>query len=234
MRVKTGTKCYQFVWNAPITNTGLKSWALLATGKIQISCWPSKGIGWEQEHQTLACSIGVHEDWKPRYRAQIIRRKQNLTIFINSTSMERWYSNGLWKGAFAEAIPRHLSDALRMALLFRFGGSYLDTDVISLKSIEHLPKNTIGKKRESKLPTSLNSDRQRSKVRRPFFWSLDLCTLFFKCFFRCHRIAQKTQTFKIFFTIHNFWRKVWKTVSTQNVWGRISLLHYTKTDTIFP
>lgn len=38
----------------------------------------------------------------------------------------------------------HISDFLRFITLWRFGGTYLDTDTITLKSLEFLPSNYAG------------------------------------------------------------------------------------------
>jgi len=56
-----------------------------------------------------------------------------LGDFISGTPLEYWYFCTDWnRGWFAVA---HLSDAMRFLSLFKFGGYYLDLDIISLRPI---------------------------------------------------------------------------------------------------
>lgn len=41
----------------------------------------------------------------------------------------------------SEFVVAHMSDAYRLLILWKYGGVYYDTDVISLKSVENAPKN---------------------------------------------------------------------------------------------
>ena len=72
----------------------------------------------------------------------------NINTFLEETVLHR-----LWKEdkvQTSDYVISHLSDVLRYALIFKFGGTYVDTDVIFLKPLpkeESLP-NFIGKEIE--------------------------------------------------------------------------------------
>ncbi|XP_037954560.1 lactosylceramide 4-alpha-galactosyltransferase-like [Teleopsis dalmanni] len=69
-------------------------------------------------------------------------RNVNLWSFVNDTPMEKWFKTGkLFESHF---ITIHLSDFLRLLLLWRYGGTYLDLDTITLKSLESMPHNYAG------------------------------------------------------------------------------------------
>ena len=78
----------------------------------------------------------------------------HTTIYINiNTFLEENVLHRLWqedKVQTSDFVISHLSDVLRYALIFKFGGTYVDTDVIFLKPLpkeEFLP-NFIGKENE--------------------------------------------------------------------------------------
>ena len=72
----------------------------------------------------------------------------NINTFLEGTQLHR-----LWKEyrvQTSDFVISHLSDLLRYALIFKFGGTYVDTDVIFLTPLpneESLP-NFIGKENE--------------------------------------------------------------------------------------
>ncbi|CAG0899342.1 unnamed protein product [Cyprideis torosa] len=47
--------------------------------------------------------------------------------------LKKWYMAGAW--ALSEYAVNHMSDALRLVLLYQHGGLYLDSDVIVMKSM---------------------------------------------------------------------------------------------------
>ena len=47
-------------------------------------------------------------------------------VYAGYPALEAWFASGAWDVAFRGV---HLSDSLRLALLHRFGGVYLDTDL---------------------------------------------------------------------------------------------------------
>lgn len=69
----------------------------------------------------------------------------DFDYLFHNTPAEAWFF-GLQKGNVrpgAVSIGQNLSNLLRLALLYKFGGIYLDTDVIVLRSFSEL-KNVIG------------------------------------------------------------------------------------------
>ena len=72
----------------------------------------------------------------------------NINTFLEETVLHRLWQED--KVQTSDFVISHLSDILRYALIFKFGGTYVDTDVIFLKPLpkeESLP-NFIGKENE--------------------------------------------------------------------------------------
>ncbi|XP_034666931.1 lactosylceramide 4-alpha-galactosyltransferase-like [Drosophila subobscura] len=69
-------------------------------------------------------------------------RRLNLWRYASGTPIEEWLKNGtLFRSRF---LVSHISDFLRFLTLFRYGGLYLDLDVVVLKSMEDVPPNYTG------------------------------------------------------------------------------------------
>ncbi|PIN16313.1 Alpha-1,4-N-acetylglucosaminyltransferase [Handroanthus impetiginosus] len=69
----------------------------------------------------------------------------NFNYLFKNTPAESWY-NQLKRGNVNPgdiSLGQNLSNLLRLGLLYRFGGIYIDTDILILKSFHNL-KNTIG------------------------------------------------------------------------------------------
>lgn len=69
----------------------------------------------------------------------------DFSYLLKNTAAEAWY-NQLKRGKVNPgeiSLGQNLSNLLRIGLLYRFGGIYLDTDVIVMKSLGHL-RNAIG------------------------------------------------------------------------------------------
>ncbi|KAL2475412.1 alpha 1 [Abeliophyllum distichum] len=69
----------------------------------------------------------------------------DFNYLFNNTAAQAWY-NQLMQGNVNPgevSLGQNLSNLLRLGLLYRFGGIYLDTDIIVLKSFKKL-RNTIG------------------------------------------------------------------------------------------
>lgn len=69
----------------------------------------------------------------------------DFSYLLKNTAAEAWY-NQLKRGNINPgdiSLGQNLSNLLRIGLLYRFGGIYLDTDIIVLKSFRHL-RNAIG------------------------------------------------------------------------------------------
>jgi len=63
-------------------------------------------------------------------------RYLNIPMLFNQTPLMSWWQNGAIKQSSYKTV--HLSDALRLALLYKYGGFYSDTDTITLKSFSDL------------------------------------------------------------------------------------------------
>ncbi|XP_064485595.1 lactosylceramide 4-alpha-galactosyltransferase-like [Ornithodoros turicata] len=117
---------------------------------------------------------------------RILRKIRNIRIgriipqaAFQNTSLESWYvSPSRLKSPFAVA---HLSDALRLLLLWRHGGLYADTDVIVQRSMIDL-RNVLGKQDHHSLgngvlvfdkghPLLLETMEAFSKTYNPMVWS---------------------------------------------------------------
>ncbi|XP_017859374.1 PREDICTED: lactosylceramide 4-alpha-galactosyltransferase-like [Drosophila arizonae] len=69
-------------------------------------------------------------------------RHLNLRNYAMNTSIEDWVKRD---DLFTSNYPvHHTSDLLRLISLYRFGGIYLDMDIIVLTSLEKLPLNYVG------------------------------------------------------------------------------------------
>lgn len=65
----------------------------------------------------------------------------NLTLLFGGTPLEQWHESGAVRDS--QFPVEHLSDAVRLALLWKRGGIYMDTDVVVLRSLDDL-RNAIG------------------------------------------------------------------------------------------
>lgn len=63
----------------------------------------------------------------------------NFTSLASGTSLEQWYSSRVWDVPHLATRIFFLSDTFRLAYLFKHGGIYLDTDLITLKPFLNLP-----------------------------------------------------------------------------------------------
>ncbi|CAH8381936.1 unnamed protein product [Eruca vesicaria subsp. sativa] len=76
---------------------------------------------------------------------KVLSIKPDFTYIFKDTSAEKWFER-LKKGMFSPGViplEQNLSNLLRLVLLYKFGGIYLDTDVIILKPLTNL-HNVIG------------------------------------------------------------------------------------------
>jgi len=77
-------------------------------------------------------------------------RYLNVRAFLRGTPLEKlWRKKAIQTSKFAVS---HLSDVLRYAILWRFGGTYVDTDVIFIKPLPSPASkpNLIGRERDDK------------------------------------------------------------------------------------
>lgn len=66
----------------------------------------------------------------------------NLTTYAEDTPLERWMQTGeIFRSRYMNS---HLSDIMRYLTLYKYGGTYLDLDVVVLKSLDTLEPNYAG------------------------------------------------------------------------------------------
>ncbi|XP_017129134.1 lactosylceramide 4-alpha-galactosyltransferase [Drosophila elegans] len=76
-----------------------------------------------------------------RYK-NIRLRHLNVGRFVAGTPIEKWLKNGkLFKSKY---LFSHVSDLLRYVTLYKYGGLYLDLDVVVQRSLEDMPPNFTG------------------------------------------------------------------------------------------
>ncbi|EDW75882.1 uncharacterized protein Dwil_GK15176 [Drosophila willistoni] len=76
-------------------------------------------------------------------------RSLNLWTYSEGTPIEAWFKDGqLFQSRY---LFSHLSDFLRYLTLYRYGGLYLDMDVVVLRSMEDIPPNYTGAESHSSL-----------------------------------------------------------------------------------
>ncbi|XP_062552069.1 lactosylceramide 4-alpha-galactosyltransferase-like [Armigeres subalbatus] len=68
-------------------------------------------------------------------------RRLNLSTFAIGTPLEKFFQDGRLKNS--THIVEHTSDVLRMLTLYKYGGTYLDSDVVVMKSLNELPLNYV-------------------------------------------------------------------------------------------
>ncbi|GAB2244727.1 hypothetical protein Droror1_Dr00000220 [Drosera rotundifolia] len=82
---------------------------------------------------------------------RILAVTPDLPFLLEGTPGSRWFQN-LKEGKVAPgfvSLAQNLSNLMRLAYLYKYGGVYLDTDVIVLKSFQGL-RNVIGAQSETK------------------------------------------------------------------------------------
>ena len=84
----------------------------------------------------------------------IIVEEPDVPYLIKETPAEAWYSNiEEWKqGPY---IFSHITEIIRLATLYKYGGVYLDTDVVVMRELDSL-RNSVG--------TELSGERGEAKV----------------------------------------------------------------------
>ncbi|XP_055296562.1 lactosylceramide 4-alpha-galactosyltransferase-like isoform X2 [Sitodiplosis mosellana] len=82
----------------------------------------------------------------------------NLDTFVEGTLAEDFYRSG--KLFASKTLIEHMSDFLRLLVLYKYGGIYLDTDVVVQKNLDELPANFLGKEAyEGKKVDGVNNAR---------------------------------------------------------------------------
>lgn len=85
---------------------------------------------------------------------RVIRNQKNvevelidLELTFSSTPFQSWYSSGRWKAS--KFLIEELSDALRLVVLWKNGGVYLDLDFVGLRPLKRF-RNSIVNEDESR------------------------------------------------------------------------------------
>lgn len=74
--------------------------------------------------------------------SNIYFRNIDLWVYATNTPLEDWFlSDALFQSQY---LNSHVSDYLRYVSLFKFGGTYLDLDVVVQKSLENIDANYAG------------------------------------------------------------------------------------------
>ncbi|XP_034475290.1 lactosylceramide 4-alpha-galactosyltransferase-like [Drosophila innubila] len=96
----------------------------------------------------FASSTYISDDQKnPLYDAlksykNVNFRQLNIRRYAKDTPIEDWLEKrDLFRSNF---LTEHTSDLLRLLTLYRFGGIYMDLDVVVLRSLENVPLNYVG------------------------------------------------------------------------------------------
>lgn len=69
----------------------------------------------------------------------VFLRNVNMTLFANGTPMESLERSA--KVYQSNVVAVHLSDVVRLLVLYRYGGIYMDMDMVALRSYDDLPTN---------------------------------------------------------------------------------------------
>ncbi|XP_064487757.1 lactosylceramide 4-alpha-galactosyltransferase-like [Ornithodoros turicata] len=69
----------------------------------------------------------------PNFRIRVL----HLDSFMADSPLSSWYRKGTWRKSRYKIS--HMSDALRFLVLWKYGGIYLDLDVVVKKSLARLP-----------------------------------------------------------------------------------------------
>ncbi|GBG75348.1 hypothetical protein CBR_g19981 [Chara braunii] len=68
--------------------------------------------------------------WSERKDPRIVLKTADFADIFSGTPFENWYASGTYRKT--RWIPNNLSNAARLALVWKYGGTYLDMDFISL------------------------------------------------------------------------------------------------------
>ncbi|KAH8353247.1 hypothetical protein KR084_009797 [Drosophila pseudotakahashii] len=82
-------------------------------------------------------------------------RRLNLGSYAAGTPMEEWLKDG--RLSRSKYLFSHISDFLRYLTLYRYGGLYLDMDVVVLRNMEKVPPNYTGAESNTHLAAGVMS-----------------------------------------------------------------------------
>ncbi|XP_034474390.1 lactosylceramide 4-alpha-galactosyltransferase-like [Drosophila innubila] len=82
-------------------------------------------------------------------------RQLNLMRYAADTPIDDWFKDGqLFRSSY---MVVHISDLLRLVTLYRFGGIYMDLDVVFLRSMENVPLNYAGAESDTHIANGVMS-----------------------------------------------------------------------------
>lgn len=133
----SGEKCLRprqacAVESAARTNLDMSIYLYMATERPPGNPEADKGEGLQRDCKTMEVLESL---------ANVYVMRSDLPKHLVGTPLESLYFGGKLKGS--DYAFQHLSDALRVALLYKHGGIYLDLDVVVLRSLRCL-RNTAG------------------------------------------------------------------------------------------
>jgi len=100
----------------------------------------------------------------------VYTQKLDVAIAVLGTPLQRWYATvDLSSEGSYRAI--HLSDAVRLTLLWHHGGIYLDTDMLVLSSLQGLPKNALGEENYGGSHQVVSNAALAFEAKHPFIWA---------------------------------------------------------------
>ncbi|XP_016945700.3 lactosylceramide 4-alpha-galactosyltransferase [Drosophila suzukii] len=111
---------------------------------------------------TYRISTGGHNNSHPQTLVEAILsysnvhlRRLNLESYAAGTPMEEWLKDG--RLSRSKYLFSHISDFLRYLTLYRYGGLYLDMDVVVLRNMEKVPPNYTGAESNTHLAAGVMS-----------------------------------------------------------------------------
>ncbi|XP_063709149.1 lactosylceramide 4-alpha-galactosyltransferase-like [Culicoides brevitarsis] len=111
--------------------------------KIYVIFIAPVGIEMRKPEAELLRNLVKHEN--------IYLRRANITKFAKNTPLEQFFDAQEYRKS--KFFNTHLSDILRFLTLYKYGGMYLDTDIVCLRNFEELGMNFVA----AEAPTSLGS-----------------------------------------------------------------------------
>jgi enamine deaminase RidA (YjgF/YER057c/UK114 family) len=90
---------------------------------------------------SLTSSSSSSSDDAGRFPNLIVVRYDVKDVFEDYPHLLSWYDSRVWDMKYRGA---HVADGLRLALLHKYGGVYMDTDVLSLQSLDGMHPSVIG------------------------------------------------------------------------------------------
>lgn len=96
-------------------------------------------VGYPEDESSYSSALRALKEYP-----NIHLRNLYIPKLVTGTPIEKWFMDGtLFKKTIF--LRTHLSDFLRFLLVYSFGGTYMDMDLISLRSLDSLDRNYFAK-----------------------------------------------------------------------------------------